>query len=254
MTSFRQKYIDGTYEQAVKDGYDLVQLKYDGHWCRCVSVDGCQTYYSDTDREFPNTDTVHQELPDGTYIGEYMRGTQWSKREDRHGKFFVFDLWEAPEVVIHGLTYRSRLAYLRQLARFFPEHWRLVDNYRIAERNVLWSSFVEKYGYEGLIYRRLSGLLDDTLIREKRVFTLDGRVIGFGPGEGKHDGRVGTVFVRLPSGIEAAVGNGWDDKTRQEMQDNPSAFLGRVMEFSANAVFESGNVRHGRFVRWREDR
>jgi hypothetical protein len=28
-------------------------------------------------------------------------------------------------------------------------------------------------------------------------------------------------------------------------------YLGKGVEFEANAVFASGNVRHGRFVRWR---
>lgn len=240
----RNIYVDGTHAEALAAGMDIVQLKMDGWFCKMLSSYGHQTYHSDTDREFM---TSQYPIPDGIYVGEMMRGTQWAKHPERHGKFFIFDV---------GVTgaYGLRYQYLRSLSPNLPAHFQIVQNYRARERDVVWAEFVEKQGYEGLVYRSSTGLPGDRIFRDKRVFTLDGIVIDIEPGQGKHSGRMGKLVVRLKDGTTTKIGNGYSDDQRQLAADHPETVLGRWMEFEANAVFASGNVRHGRFVRWREDK
>lgn len=248
----RAKYEDGDEQLAKSRGYDLVQLKLDGWFCRVESAGGIQQYYSDTDRVFHSTTFVG--LPSFVALGEFLRGTQWSKAApERSGHFHLFDLVEIDGFPL-GETYARRYIRLRRMAESFPPTWHVVQNYRMAERGAVWARYVEQEGYEGLIYRRSDGLQDAPIIRHKKIFTLDGVVVGIEPGKGKHEGRMGALRVLLPNGTETSVGNGFDDQTRELVAVNPNLYIGRVVEFTANAVFESGNVRHGRFVRWRDDK
>ncbi len=243
----RSRYKDGTHADALAEGYDTIQLKYDGNFCYCRSDDNVQDYFSDTNRHFAQG---IEPCPDGIYVGEYMRGTQWS--EHFKGAFFVFDMLPPNESASFIDRYR-RLQNLR-VNPGFPVHWVLVRNYRIADRDYLWQHNVIEHGYEGLVYRRSRDPLGSPLIREKRTFTLDGRVIRFNPGEGKHEGRLGSLVVLVDSGAEVTIGSGWNDEEREYIYHNMDRYLGKWCEFTANAVFQSGNVRHARFVRWRTDK
>lgn len=251
----RNTYIDGTIQDALDNGYgmgfDIVQLKYDGNWCRMVSSGNYQQYFSDTDRQCLVTSFS---LPNCTLIGELMRGTQWAKNSERHGKFFIFDLWER-DGQVQNTPYSRRYAKLRIMSPLLPENYIIVRNYRLQERQAVWDTFVEGSGYEGVVYRRSTGPIGDQIIREKKVFTLDGQVTGFVEGEGKHQGRLGALEVKIFStGATTTVGNGFNDAMRQEIWGDRPSFLGRWLEFQANAVFASGATRHSRFLRWREDK
>lgn len=247
MNLTRSKYRDSTYAEAVAAGYDLFQLKYDGHWCACIALKNTQAYLSDTYRQFADGKLT---CPDGIYIGEYMRGTQWSLDPSRKGRFFVFDLTFEGD----ARPYADRYRLLRTRVATLPTHWQIVQNYRMQSRDSVWTESVEKNGFEGLVYHKSTALPGGELLREKRVFTLEGKVIRITPGEGKHLGRMGAVIVQLPDGTEASIGNGWGDDERQLISDTPEVFIGKTLELTTNAIFTSGNVRHARFVRWREDR
>lgn len=249
----RAKYTDA--DRIPSGGYDIVQPKYDGWYCRAVSTGSGVEYYSETNRLFH---TLAVELPVCVLLGEYMRGTQWSKDPSRYGKFFVFDLLSVGTaengIDLTMFSYAARYRKLRAFAGVFPPNYEIVPCFPVASAREVWDRYVEKEGYEGVVYRRSTGVVGDEVVRHKKVFTLDGVVEGISEGQGKHLGRAGTLDVRLPDGSRTMVGNGFSDGERQDMLDNPKKYLERTMEFVANKVFESGNVRHGRFVRWRDDR
>lgn len=241
----RSKYKDGDYNLAALEGYDVIQLKMDGNFCYCRSEDNVQDYFSDTDRHVMQTILP---CPNGVYIGELMRGTQWSDRFK--GQFFVFDMLPSVE----SASFRDRYSALRNRIGLIPEHWVVMQNYPMRQQPVLWENFVLNSGYEGLVYRRSKDPFGSPLIREKRTFTLDGRVIRFNAGEGKHEGRLGSLVVLVDSGAEVTIGSGWNDEERDYIYHNMDRYLGKWCEFTANAIFQSGNVRHARFVRWRTDK
>ena len=246
----RNLYLNGTYELAVQRGYDLLQLKLDGWWCRAVFESGVAHYHSETGRQF---DTSHSFDLDGcVLIGEFMRGTQWSQQPQHKGRFYVYDIWSIFGEPITTESYSARFRLLRKLN--LPSVFSLVDCFRIGDFDSVWNRYIMREGYEGVVFRKSTSTREDAIMRCKREYSLDGIVTGFKPGLGKYADTLGAVQVTLPTGTTTDVGGGFTDAERDEIWREQSRFLGRVMEFTANAIFESGAPRHPRFVRWREDK
>lgn len=246
----RNLYLDGDRATAVTRGYDLVQLKYDGWWTKAVCSAGRFGYYSQTDNLFGESDGFG--LDGCILIGEFMRGTQWSQAPERKGRFFIYDIWQLFGQPIEKETYNERYRLLRQLK--LPSVFTLVNCFRISDANAVWDRYVLREGFEGIVFRRTGSTLDDAVMREKREYSIDGTVVGFEPGNGKYEGSLGAVRVSHGEGAVTLVGGGFTDAERMEIWTNQTAYLGRVMEFTANAIFDSGTARHPRFVRWRDDK
>lgn len=247
----RQKYEDSNHYDARQANCDCIQLKYDGWWTRIECLDGEAKLYSRTQR-LVGTITIDP-LVYGTFIGEYMFGTQWSQREDRKGKVFLFDCWEASGQDTTNFPYKERYALLRANLPLLGESFRLVQNYPITRYDSIWQSFVATNEYEGVVFRRSHGPVGDTLLRQKRKVTKDLRVVGFEPGEGKHFGRLGSLLGESADGVRIAVGGGFEDAERVAIWVNRDQILGRMFEVEGYAEFESGSLRHPQFVRWRDD-
>ncbi len=248
----RNMYLNGDITEARANGYDIVQLKYDGWWTKAIFGPTAVEFYSETGRPYngagPSPDMVGCVL-----IGEMMRGTQWSTDDSRRGKFFVYDISSAHGTATRDLTYIQRYKVLRTLK--LPTWCILVQGFPMAQAEVIWQKYVMTDGYEGIVFRKTSSPLTDAIMRQKREYTCDGYAIGFEEGLGKHEGRLGAVVVASgENGKEGRVGTGFSDAEREEIWNNQTKFLGKPMEYTANALFESGNVRHARFVRWREDK
>lgn len=248
MTS-RNDYLDGDALAAQQAGCDIVQLKYDGHWCKAVGLTDRTEYYSETGRLFSTSGPF---IPDSVVVGEFMRGTQWSTHPSRQGLFYIFDIWAYLGVPMTDEPYSTRYKLLRKLE--LPSVYRVVDCYRMQDFPQLWSTQVEYGEFEGVVFRKSTDLIDAKLYRHKKTYSLDGVVYGFEEGEGKHTGRLGALLVLLPTGVTTTVGNGFSDAQREEIWAHRENYVNKPVEFVANAVFASGSVRHARFVRWREDK
>lgn len=242
----RNVYLNGTYDLAQEKGFDLIQLKYDGWHCRTV-VSEQAVYYSETNREFGRTDNFG--LTGCTLVGEYMRGTQWSQHIDRKGLYYVYDITQVFGEHVTTESYSTRYKILRKLK--LPSVYKLVDCYRIQDYESIWSRYVLREGFEGVVFRRSGSPITDAIMRCKREYTFDGTVVGWEQGKGKYAGMLGAYNVMMDNGTTTMVGGGYTDEERKV---DPVLNMRRVMEFTANAIFESGNVRHPRFVRWRDDK
>lgn len=246
----RDPYLTGDAKLAASRGYDIAQLKLDGWWCEAIAAHGEFTYYSETGREFARSSSFG--LDGCTIRGEFMRGTQWSQHPDRKGRFYLYDITKIHGEEFTTEPYATRYRALRKLK--LPECFTPVASYPISNSDALWNRFVLNEGYEGLVFRRSSAPLGDAIFRCKREYTLDGIVTAFIPGKGKYEGSLGAVTATLPNGNTTDVGGGFTDAERHAIWSNQPTYLGRVMEFTANAIFESGAPRHPRFVRWRNDK
>lgn len=243
----RNVYLNGTYELATERGFDILQLKYDGWWCRAVCAAGTTTYYSETEREFGQSSSF--DLDGCVLLGEYMRGTQWSQHIDRKGIFYIYDIAQIFNEPITNETYTTRYKLLRKL--HLPSVYKLVECYRIQDYESIWNRYVLREGYEGVVFRRSVSPITDAIMRCKREYSFDGVVVGWEKGKGKYEGMLGAYKVMMQNGTVTTVGGGYTDAERAV---DPQTNMRRVMEFTANAIFESGNVRHPRFIRWRDDK
>lgn len=254
----RAPYIDLEPGTDPPPGFDVVELKFDGHWAE-ARFDGrgiCEIYTrTGTLRKRCEVD---RRLPRMTLIGEYLYGTHWSTWGNRSRQFHVFDIvpsrWRRPTLAKRRRTFAR--VFNKQRA---PEWFHRVEQAPADGWRGLWDSYVETGIFEGLVFKKSTGLFGEPHTRMKRIETADFVCMGFAPGlpGGKYEGVVGSVVCGLYRyGVLGEVANvaGLTDVQRKAFAANPDSFIGRVFEATGKGRFESGALRHGTFLRWRDDK
>ena len=171
-------------------------------------------------------------------------GTDWEKVH-----YFVFD---APE--IEG-GFEKRLDFVRRWFLEHPDLFAEVLEHQICEseehlRKKL--KEIESLGGEGMMLRKpcspyTVGRSHD-LLKVKTYEDAEATVIKHLPGSGKHTGRLGSILVELPNGIQFAIGTGFSDKER----DNPPP-IGCIVTFKYYGFYKSGIPKFASFLRIREE-
>ncbi len=170
--------------------------------------------------------------------------TDWEKVH-----YFVFD---APG--IEG-GFEKRLDFAR---RWFLEHPNLfaeVLEHQIceSEEHLLKKlKEIESLGGEGMMLRKPGspytvGRSHD-LLKVKTYEDTEATVIKHLPGTGKHAGRLGSLLVELPNGVQFAIGTGFSDRER----DNPP-LVGSIVTFKYYGFYKSGIPKFASFLRIREE-
>ncbi|MAD43416.1 MAG: DNA ligase [Oceanospirillaceae bacterium] len=107
-------------------------------------------------------------------------------------------------------------------------------------------------GGEGLMLKRADSLYQlsrsDDLLKVKITQDDEATVVGYVPGEGKYQGQMGAVVVRMEDGREFRIGSGFSDAERQ----SPPA-LGSRITFAYNGLTKTGLPRFARFLRIRPE-
>jgi len=116
-----------------------------------------------------------------------------------------------------------------------------------------WRAIAVRHKIEGLVLKEAhwSGWW-----KVKPYLSLDGYVIGVKPGQGKHEGRVGSMEVAVrrhdqTDFVVADVGTGGDEHWRDLPLDS---VMGRVVEVFYDEVGAGGRLKFPRFARWRDDK
>lgn len=216
----RQSYIDvcHTSPDFLGYGFDLVQFKRDGQWCRVALRRGWAEVESRNGVALARFAT--RCAADCVLAGEYMP----------NGQIWVFDAPEWPG------TYAQRMARAEDVCqRAGTFLLSPVASWPVADAPALWAT-VERDRGEGLVYRRSTDCYAGAIIgREKRVQTYDGACV-------EKSNRGLPVFDF--EGVRQAIAGVPADECRP----------GRVAEFSAFARFASGKLRNPVFLRWRDDK
>lgn len=247
----RQDYYDIELSQFQR--FDIVQLKYDGWWCRLViSPDGNFTMYSRTGRELRRGQTTPQAC--GVYIGEWMFGTNWAQSPERKERLFLFDCWQRGDTNLEGLGYRTRYQYLVGAAQFLSPWMHIVPCVRASSTPQLWQDEVINGPFEGVVFRRFDETVADRVYRCKKDVTDEYKIIGVKEGkEGKFANMLGAFVCVNAQGVECSVGGGMDEKLRRAVWDHPAEYIGRVIEVVGKTRFEeTGLLRHPNFVRFKD--
>lgn len=252
----RVKYIDLEPGSDPPAGFDVVELKFDGHWAEArFDGRGACCIYTRTGTLRKRCE-VDRRLPRMTLIGEYLYGTEWSTRRERSGRFIAFDIvpkwWQRPTLAtrkqkVHGLCGSTRM----------PNWFYSCGQFSLDMTETLWNAFVKGDDYEGLVFKKSTGRFGEPHARMKRIHTADFVCEGFNPGKGKYEGVAGSILGSLyVDGVLKHVCsvNGLTDIQRKAFTDKPEKFIGRVFEATGKGRFESGALRHGSFLRWRNDK
>jgi DNA ligase-1 len=171
-------------------------------------------------------------------------GTDWEKVN-----YFVFD---APGI---EEGFEKRLDFARRWFLKHPNLFAEVLEQQICEsREHLRKKLqeIESLGGEGVMLRRPNspytvGRSYD-LLKVKTYEDAEATVIKHLPGSGKHTGRLGSILVKLPNGIQFAIGTGFSDKER----DNPPP-IGSIVTFKYYGFYKSGIPKFASFLRIREE-
>lgn len=106
---------------------------------------------------------------------------------------------------------------------------------------------------EGFVLKNYQYDINDTDHRKWKPFdTADLKVVDVVPGEGKFAGMVGALVVALFDGTVVCNVSGMTDEERRQMSiDSP---IGKIVEVKYQYVASQGKLRHGQFVRIRDDK
>lgn len=266
MSVERQKYIEfKSVEEALSHSppFDIVQLKYDGIWCRLEvnknpagDFDNVAVWYSRTGEEKHRAGGI--KLPIGTYFGEFMFGSHWSQHPDRNGKTYLFDIIRDGDRDISGLEYARRHSII--VSRCPTDKQapiQAVANVHISLAASFWNRVLVTRS-EGLVFRHSNAGYDDILGRLKRKVEVDYVVLDIVEGQGKHVGRLGAIvcglYIKGKLVEVCAVGGGLSDRDRNDIWNAWPRDRQKVITISGRGQFPSGAVRHPNFVRFRDDK
>jgi len=153
--------------------------------------------------------------PEGTYLGEWVHGTQRSLTDPRRGLVVLYD-GPGPED-----GYLRRMVAVASLCSACPQYL-MIHTWGVSD-SPTWDEVVAR-GWEGLIYRD-----DDArrVWRRKVQVELDAPVLAV---------EETRILVKLPCGAAAWVSSGLSSTLRPE--------VGQVVRITGMEITRDGKVRH----------
>ncbi|HRI71788.1 MAG TPA: DNA ligase [Polyangium sp.] len=225
-----------------------------GYWMS-EKLDGIRAYWngntfiSRLGNEFYAPDWFLEGFPDMILDGElwagrkkFQRATSIVRRQDRsdHWKEIVYVVFDAPNV---SGSFEDRMAEVKKhLSPDCTPYARVLEQERCQGIDHLRAELerVEKLGGEGLMMRRPGSKYEIgrsfSLLKVKTFHDAEARIVAHQAGTGKHKGRLGSLLVELPNGIQFSVGTGLSDKERESPPPIGATITFRYQELSDTGV------------------
>ena len=264
-----------------------VEPKLDGLRCVAVKHGGAVTMFTRNGtvlETLPTIKAVLEAAPWDDFVldGEAM-GRDWNEsasvvmshktaKDDSGMVYNVFDAipfadWQAQEC---PLTLTDRLDVLTELVAALPADApvRAVPGDVVTDVDSLLKSYSKSMdaGHEGVMVKDLDSPYvfkrSDAVRKLKPVATFEGVVVGYYEGTrgSKREGMWGGFHVVMPNGVVTRVGGGFTDKMKAEIDVDPDAWIGRVLELEGqpdpltdDGFTQDGKVRFPVFVRERNE-
>lgn len=188
-----------------------------------------------------------------------MKIVRQTTNPEKHGiKMLVFDCMTAEEFknqyCPNDYTVRRADAELLfhqidfQYFELLPILYRGSDTSKITE---LLEEEVAN-GEEGIMINICDALYEfkrtNSLLKVKKMQTMDLEIIGFEEGTGRLAGTLGAILVRYRDGNVVKVGSGFSDEIRTLIWTEPSDFLGKIVEIQY--FEETTNADGGKSLRF----
>lgn len=268
MTDFTkrvQKYVNvEDHQTPAQRGADIVEIKYDGWWARVMVNRGKALIYSRQGQLKAERDV---QADDGTYVGEFLVGTQRAVQgaDGGTGVVKIFDCLKLGRNEIHNLSLHDR-KLMADRSIYECSFMEMAPHFPIAESEQLWYDHVDQGDAEGLVWKNsMDRYIGSTVWRKKQVFTMDYVILGVEEGAGKRQGMAGALLAGLFENGELVqkvrIGGGFNNEEMIDMWLNFDKYRGRVLEVKGWHLFDSGALRHPNAVRgadgqirWRDDK
>ncbi|MCL9774949.1 DNA ligase [Vibrio methylphosphonaticus] len=200
------------------------------------------------------------ELPDISVEGELWAGRgQFSKVQrtvldtvpnDEQWQEIQYMLFDAPG---HIGKFEQRYQFLTAFCQSFSgSHLKCVEQMSFDSHKELqhYLESLTSVGSEGLMLKqkgeRYHPGRNASLVKVKNVQDAEAIVVGYKPGKGKYEGKMGAILVELSDGARFYIGSGFSDVDRS----NPPK-LGDTVTFKHNGWTVNGIPRFARYHRIR---
>ena len=268
------------YEGEPLSGMWFVQPKLDGN--RVVLMDG--KAWSRNGKEYAAAQHIIDEFPEGFFDkwvvdGEMMGNLGFDqssgalRRLSEGGKkkaeftYWVFDLvarndWQKRQTptmmhrtnLLHDTFKKLKLSNVKIVPTEMledPAHSQIMD---LCDRYL-------SQGFEGVMLKDASSPYvfkrGKNLLKVKKFFDADLKIVDFYEGKGKHKGRLGGIVVEGKidgKKYSTKVGSGFDDATRDEIWENQKKWMGAVVQVQYQDATKDGSLRFPVFVMRRKDK
>ncbi len=162
-------------------------------------------------------------------------------------KLMLFDMPNASGIYQHRYTNLINLVNGLDL-----DHVNYIEHKPIASEDELLRqlTIIDGSFGEGLMLRKIDSLYNprrsSDLIKLKTYQDAEARVIGYRSGNGKYEGKIGSLLVQLESGTQFYIGSGFSDNQRKEPPQ-----IGTIITFRYNGFTHKGIPKFARFLRER---
>jgi DNA ligase-1 len=181
----------------------------------------------------------------------FQKGTGIANSKDKDKsnlKLVIFDLLPVDEFEAgkSSLTYKQRRYWINNVlkCRIYNHTLRNIttvdmfyEGYDHSEISK-WLEYAEERDMEGIMVNLdapYQGKRTKDLIKVKKFYTYDLKVVAVEEGEGKNAGRLGAVVVDF-KGNEVRVGSGFSDELRDSIWKNPNSIIGKIIEVKYKEV------------------
>lgn len=172
---------------------------------------------------------------------------EWEARQTKPLRLRLSDL----KSVVGNLDWKN-VQIVPNVSMEYPAH---MDIMHFCDK------FVEQ-GFEGAMLKDAGSSYEfkraKNLLKVKRFFDADLRVVDFYEGRGKHKGRLGGIVVegyaRNAKKVRSEVGSGFDDATREMIWKNKQSWKGATVQIQYQECTPDGSLRFPVFVMRRNDK
>ena len=181
-------------------------------------------------------------------LSGFVRKNTPQDEEWRQIKYMIFELPDAPGTFAERYEQIKRIVAQTNFPQLVAvEQLRLPDNAALKRK----LAEIVKAGGEGLMLHRADAPYitgrNDALLKLKPLEDAEATVIGYVPGKGKYEGKMGALRVETPDGKRFQIGTGFTDAVRA----NPPA-IGAQVTYTYRGFTKTGLPRFASFVRVRE--
>ncbi len=160
---------------------------------------------------------------------------------EKHGvKMLVFDAMTAEEFRTQKCTktWAERRAFVESLFQWVPlVYFELLPILYIGEDTSMVTKLLNEAiadQQEGIMINICDAPYEfkrtNSLLKVKKMQTVDLEIVGFEEGEGRLAGTLGAILVRYKKGNTVKVGSGFSDRLRGELWRARGDFLGKIVE------------------------
>lgn len=237
--------------------------KLDGNRCFAQVNKNQATLYTRSGRIMEGMDEIENELSqlvDGWYDGELIakdfNATQsqtLKKGKKKDLIFNIFDYLTLDEVVSQQCRhiYIDRRERLNQIF-YHEEEFNFIKTVPIISKIFFDENYIGRVlnewtskGSEGIMLNITDGLYEfkrtENLIKVKKMYTLDLRVLRMEEGSGQNENTLGNIIVNY-EGYEVGVGSGFSKDQRNYFWKHPESIIGKIVEIQC---FEETTNKNG---------